>query len=210
MQLHPLRHQTAQYPDRRRRVAGHHLSYRFWHRTEVSRFIVSCSYPDARISISCWSSHFASINSHCGLQLGRRDDIESLAYCLIFLHHGSLLWLTRDGKSPSFPTTLSCKQNFLADTVNGAHNIPIELTTIFRHACSLTFTEKPNYGYLHTILENAVETTEQPLPPRPTPDSCTVTSTPIVNVLTSTSKSIIFTPECKVHTKSKEITPRQV
>ncbi|KAF9231410.1 casein kinase 1, epsilon [Melanogaster broomeanus] len=33
---------------------------------------------------------FASLNSHRGLQLGRRDDIESLVYLLIFLHHGSL------------------------------------------------------------------------------------------------------------------------
>jgi casein kinase 1 len=154
---------------------------------------------------------FASINSHRGLQLGRRDDIKSLAYSLIFLHRGLLPWLTRDGKSPSFPTTLTCKQNFLVDAVNGAHDIPIELATIFRHARSLTFTEKPNYGYLRTILENAVETTEQPLPPHPTPDLCAVTSTPVVNILTSTSKSIIFTPERKAHTKStKEVTPRQV
>jgi casein kinase 1 len=37
---------------------------------------------------------FASINSHRGLQLGRRDDIKSLAYSLIFLHRGLLPWLT--------------------------------------------------------------------------------------------------------------------
>ncbi|KAF9222871.1 kinase-like protein, partial [Gyrodon lividus] len=35
---------------------------------------------------------FASINSHCGLQLSRRDDIKLLAYSLIFLHCGSLPW----------------------------------------------------------------------------------------------------------------------
>ncbi|KAF8551019.1 kinase-like protein, partial [Imleria badia] len=35
----------------------------------------------------------ASINSHRGLQLSCRDDIESLAYSLISLHCGLLLWL---------------------------------------------------------------------------------------------------------------------
>ena len=37
---------------------------------------------------------FALLNSHRGLQLGHQDDIKSLAYSLIFLHHGLLPWLT--------------------------------------------------------------------------------------------------------------------
>ena len=37
---------------------------------------------------------FALINSHLGAQLGHHDNIESLAYLLIFFLHGSLPWLT--------------------------------------------------------------------------------------------------------------------
>ncbi|KIK75616.1 hypothetical protein PAXRUDRAFT_36971 [Paxillus rubicundulus Ve08.2h10] len=47
---------------------------------------------------------FTSLNSHHGLQLGHQDDIESLVYLLIFLHHGSLPWLAGDSKMISQAT----------------------------------------------------------------------------------------------------------
>ncbi|KIK79315.1 hypothetical protein PAXRUDRAFT_36471 [Paxillus rubicundulus Ve08.2h10] len=96
---------------------------------------------------------FALLNSHCGLQLGHQDDIESLAYSLIFLHHGSLPWLAGDGKIPLPSATFHHKQTFLA--VASALSIPIVLTTILDHACGLAFMQKPDYSYLCTILENA-------------------------------------------------------
>ena len=38
------------------------------------------------------SAVFTSIHSHIGWELGQWDDLESLAYILIYLLHGSLPW----------------------------------------------------------------------------------------------------------------------
>ncbi|KAF8264014.1 kinase-like domain-containing protein [Lactarius quietus] len=45
---------------------------------------------------------FASINSHLGLKLGRRDDMESLAYTLIYFLHGSFQIFLKYCRSLSF------------------------------------------------------------------------------------------------------------
>ena len=152
---------------------------------------------------------FTSINSHLGLQLSHCDDIESLTFTLIFLYHGSLLWLTPDGKSPLLPIISDCKQQFLADRDTSACDTPIKLTIILCHAHSLTFTQKLEYSYLHTALENAADT-KQPssLSSLPVPDSPSVILTPAVSTVTPTSQSITFTPGCKRTTKL--MAPRKV
>lgn len=147
---------------------------------------------------------FTSVNSHLGLQLSRRDDIESLTFTLVFLYYGSLPWLTPDGKSPPLPIISDRKQQFLADQDTSARDTPIELAIILRHARSLTFTQKPEYGYLCTALENAVDT-KQPssLSSLLVSDSPSVILTPAVSTVTPTSQPITFTPGRKKTTKLK-------
>ena len=95
------------------------------------------------------STIFASINSHMGLELGRRDDLESLAYMLFYFLWGFLPWqglvLKGDGivKSKRGITTHPLFQG-----------LPSELRMFFDHCCSLPFDGRPNYDHFYLLFES--------------------------------------------------------
>ncbi|KAG2094421.1 kinase-like domain-containing protein, partial [Suillus discolor] len=95
---------------------------------------------------------FASINNHLGLELGRHDDLESLAYMLIYFLHGSLAWLNSDHEKLSSSLIIECKvDTTIADLCDG---IPAAFANIFVYSCSLSFSEDPDYDHLCSLLHN--------------------------------------------------------
>ncbi|KIM68542.1 hypothetical protein SCLCIDRAFT_105393 [Scleroderma citrinum Foug A] len=101
---------------------------------------------------------FASINSHLGAELGHHDDLESLAYVLIYLACGSLPWLDEvNGSGSSVPLILNIKQTTPVELL--CSGLPREFATLLTYTCSLSFLEEPNYNYiclLFTALQNEI------------------------------------------------------
>ena len=91
---------------------------------------------------------FASINSHLGLELGRRDDLESLAYMLFYFLWGFLPWqgLGLEGddvvKSKQGITTFALFQGLL-----------LELCMFFNHCHLLPFDGRPNYDQFYHLFD---------------------------------------------------------
>ena len=90
---------------------------------------------------------FASINSHLGLELGRRDDLESLAYTLFFFLWGFLPWQGLKKKN-----MLECKRAI--STSNLFHKLPQEFRAFLEHCRSLPFDDKPNYDHFLALFDN--------------------------------------------------------
>jgi len=90
---------------------------------------------------------FASIHSHLGLELGRRDDLKLLAYILIYFLCGSLPW---QGLY-SVKDIAQCKQRA---THKLCHGLPVEFHDFLDYCYSLTFDGKPNYDHFCRLFSD--------------------------------------------------------
>ena len=91
---------------------------------------------------------FTSINSHLDSELSRQDNIKSLAYVLIFFFYGSLPWQHNESTSALI---LASKQT--TSTCELCHELPVEILTFLKYSRQLSFNERPDYDYLHGILQ---------------------------------------------------------
>jgi serine/threonine protein kinase len=97
------------------------------------------------------TTRFASINAHLGIELSRRDDIESLAYLLIYFLHGSLPWQGgQENKREFFVQTK--KQNMPVDVI--CKGLPEGFGHLLKYARALKFSERPDYDYLRKLFSN--------------------------------------------------------
>ena len=95
---------------------------------------------------------FASIHSHLGFELRRRDDLKSLGYVLIYLLHGFLPWQGLNFKH----NDLVCKSKHTISISELCKGLLVELQTFLNYSCSLSFNEKPNYEYLRSLFNDAL------------------------------------------------------
>ena len=103
------------------------------------------------------TGRYASLTNHLGSQLGRRDDVESLAYTLAFLRNGSLPWsgVAAPTKAERFELMLNSKQRASFDEI--ATGMPASFKGFLAHVRSLAYNERPKYGLLHTLLDQMGE-----------------------------------------------------
>ena len=105
------------------------------------------------------TARYCSINSHCSCELSRRDDIEALAYMLIyFMRGGYLPWQNLRSDEPVVSRAkryqmihdkkVSTKLDELCYGFPGNN----EMAHFIRYTRSLPFSEGPNYKYLKSLL----------------------------------------------------------
>ena len=110
--------------------------------------------PNTYLHIPCNSTHgltgtatFASIHSHLGLELGRRDDLKSLTYILIYFLRGSLPW-------QDLHSVQDIVRSKRRATCKLCHGLPVEFCDFLDYCCSLPFDGKPDYGRFCNLFGN--------------------------------------------------------
>lgn len=103
------------------------------------------------------TARYASVNSHLGIELSRRDDLESLGYILIYFLNGKLPWQNLPGKTrdEKYQSIGQYKQTITLQEL--CKDLPKEIYFYMKYVKSLDFKEKPNYGFLRSLLTNLMK-----------------------------------------------------
>ncbi|KAJ6620908.1 kinase-like protein [Mycena sp. CBHHK59/15] len=100
------------------------------------------------------TARYASISTHLGAEQGRRDDLEALAYVLMYFLRGSLPWqgLTAATKEQKYDLIMQKKMATHTDVL--CHAFPLEFGTFLDYTRGLSFDEEPDYCYLRKLFRD--------------------------------------------------------
>ena len=101
------------------------------------------------------TARYVSVNTHLGIEQSRRDDLESIAYVLIFFLKGYLPWQGMKGgdkyhrimeKKLQIPTEILCL------------GLPEEMTVYMNYVKNLRFEDRPDYDFLRGLFIKTLTT----------------------------------------------------
>jgi len=100
------------------------------------------------------TARYASINTHLGIEQGRRDDLEAIGYVLMYFLRGSLPWqgLQARLKKDKYEKIMEKKISTPIDTL--CRGYPSEFSSYLNYCRSLRFEERPDYAYLRGMLKD--------------------------------------------------------
>ncbi len=98
------------------------------------------------------TERYGSINALRGLRQGRKDDLESLCYMLIYFFLGKLPWqgLKASNEVEKLENLLKEKKNF---KIENYKQIPKEFCNLFKYVKGLKFEQEPKYSIMIRLLQ---------------------------------------------------------
>uniref|UniRef100_A0A0D9VEU3 non-specific serine/threonine protein kinase n=1 Tax=Leersia perrieri TaxID=77586 RepID=A0A0D9VEU3_9ORYZ len=100
------------------------------------------------------TARYASSNTHLGIEQSRRDDLESIGYVLLYFLRGSLPWqgLKAATKKQKYDKISEKKLATPIEVLCKSH--PVEFASYFHYCHSLTFDQRPDYGFLRRLFRD--------------------------------------------------------
>lgn len=98
------------------------------------------------------TARYASINSHLGYEQSRRDDLESVAYMIVYFLRGFLPWMGTKAKSmkEKYDKVKDKKMNTKINAL--CVGLPNEIEQFFIYIKTLKFQQCPDYTYLKNLI----------------------------------------------------------
>ncbi|KAH8334371.1 casein kinase I [Drosophila kikkawai] len=95
---------------------------------------------------------YASMNAQMGVEQSRRDDMESMGYCIMYFNMGKLPWqgITAANKKQKYEKILEKKSGISIETL--CRGLPTEFALYMKYVRNLRFKEPPDHKYLRQLF----------------------------------------------------------
>jgi serine/threonine protein kinase len=100
------------------------------------------------------TARYASCNTHLGIEQSRRDDLESLGYVLLYFLRGSLPWQGLKAVDKKQKYDKICEKKISTPIEVLCKNHPVEFASYFHYCHTLTFDQRPDYGFLKRLFRD--------------------------------------------------------
>ncbi|EQB60565.1 casein kinase i [Vairimorpha apis BRL 01] len=103
------------------------------------------------------TARYASINTHQGIEQSRRDDLESIGYCLIYFLKGKLPWqgLRAENKLEKYDKIRKVKESTKIWEL--CSDLPHEFYMYIFYVRNLGYDDWPNYDYLKDLFKELIK-----------------------------------------------------
>ena len=107
------------------------------------------------------TARYVSLNTHYGIEQSRRDDIEGIAYNLIYFAKGKLPWqgVKTKNKKEKHKKIMEYKEEYTPDKL--CDGLPEEFPTLLKYARKLDFEEKPDYKNIKIMFKQLISANKQ-------------------------------------------------
>lgn len=108
----------------------------------------------------CGTARYASLAAHENTEQGRKDDLESIAYILIYMYKGKLPWqgIKHKDKKERYRLIGEKKKNIIPEEL--CKNMPKEFCVFLKYIRNMDFDEKPHYSALKKMFMKLYESRE--------------------------------------------------
>jgi casein kinase 1 len=100
------------------------------------------------------TARYTSINTHLGIEQSRRDDLEGIAYVLIYLMKGSLPWMGLKAENRKLKYEMISEKKIATSIDNLCSGLPSEFSVFLSEVRRLDFPDEPDYKLYRELFRN--------------------------------------------------------
>ena len=107
------------------------------------------------------TARYVSLNTHYGIEQSRRDDIEGIAYNIIYFAKGKLPWqgVKTKNKKEKHKKIMESKEKYNPEKL--CEELPEEFPTLLKYARKLDFNEKPDYKNIKIMFKQLISSNNE-------------------------------------------------